>query len=131
MVLRKRKMMFMQLQLKLQSNIVRVYVWNIAVEDQGEEIVNLREIVQLLSAFSCEKNLGYIIHAHEVEQGLYIVHCAVVQYRFHQEAIADVFLLGLGRVPKQGGMIGYIFFSRCHAAKIRKTGQIVNKTHKT
>jgi hypothetical protein len=93
-------------------------VWNITVEDQGEEIVYLWEVVQLLSAFGCEENFGYFIHAHEVEQGLHIVHCAVVQYRFHQKAVTDVFLLGLGRVPKQGGMIGYIFFSRCHAAKI-------------
>jgi len=110
--------MIIRLLSKLQSIIVRIYVWNITVEDQGEEIVYLWEVVQLLSAFGCEENFGYFIHAHEVEQGLHIVHCAVVQYRFHQKAVTDVFLLGLGRVPKQGGMIGYIFFSRCHAAKI-------------
>ena len=117
-------MVIIRLQSKLQSNIVRIYVWNIAVEDQGEEIVDLRDIIQFLYAFRGEEHFGHFIHAHEVEQGFHIGHCAVVQYRFHQKAVADVFLLGFGRVPKQGSVLGYVFFSCCHAAKIQKTPDI-------
>ena len=98
-------------------------MWNITVENQGEEIINLREIIQFLSAFGCEEYLSYLIHAHEVEQGFHIVHCAIVQNGLHQKTVADVLFLGFGRVPKQSSVVGNVFFSSCHAAKIRKNGE--------
>ena len=98
-------------------------MWNITIEDQSEIIVDLREIVQLLSAFGGKENLSYLVHSHQGEQGFHILHSTIIQDGLHQKAVTDVFLFRFRCVPKQGCMIGYILFSRCHAAKIRKNNE--------